>query len=171
MSWACVWLFDVFTVKLELLKLWCSPVKANGTEPGRPFYGNCSIFIALAIDMVRFSNLTEDHTGSWRNSWQMSLCLPAKWSFPKTIYLPQESCLLIDAWPPPRTWVMNRAIVCTLPIHSVFPLASCVDFSHWDESGAWSTLTRQWRASDSVPGAPPNKISNGVSGIMDVWIC
>lgn len=61
------------------------------------FTGNVVIFIDLAIDVVRFSNLTQDHTGSWRNSWQESLYLSAKWSFPKTIYLPQETSLLIAA--------------------------------------------------------------------------
>lgn len=61
------------------------------------FMGNVVIFIDLAIDVVRVSNLTQDHTGCWRNSWQKSLCLPAKWSFPKIIYLPQETSLLIAA--------------------------------------------------------------------------
>lgn len=32
---------------------------------------------------------------SRRNSWQQSLLLPAKWSFPETVYLPQETSLLI----------------------------------------------------------------------------
>lgn len=107
-------------------------------KQGGLFAGNIVIFIDVPIDVVRFSNLTQDHTGSWRNSWQKSICLPAKWSFPKTIYLPQETSLLIEALPPPRTWA-GRWIEPSweLPIHSVFPLGK----SYGLESQRWFRST------------------------------
>lgn len=79
---------------------------------GDLFMGNMVIFIDLAIDVVRFSSLTQDHTGSWRNSWQKSICLVVKWSFPETISVPQETSLNSSlASTKNLGWKMNRAIL------------------------------------------------------------
>lgn len=116
------------------------------------FTGSVVVFIDLAIDVVRFSNLTQDHTGSWRNSWQKSLCLPAKWSFPKTVYLPQETSFLTAAWPPPRSWA-ERWIQPSLrlPIHSVFPLGKLCGL----ESLGWVRSTKNFDVNEGEEPLQP----------------
>lgn len=91
------------------LTFWCVHSKAGASQAKalpcegkccrtrQCFYGKCSHFYRPGHWLIRLSSLTQDHTGSWRNSWQRSLCLPAKRSFPETTYLSQETSLLIAA--------------------------------------------------------------------------
>ena len=65
--------------------------------------GKCGQFYRPGHRRCRGEPLSQDHTGRGETAGQGASAFPPNY-FPKTVYLPQETSLLIAALPPPRTW-------------------------------------------------------------------